>query len=126
MEQKTIESFAPTLLRVGIGITFLLIGIDQFLHPQRWYGYLAPWAETLLAVTPEKFFFYNAVFDAALGVLLIVGIFTRLFALVAALHLVGVLANIGYSEIAARDIGLLFAALALACYKKTRYVLIQR
>ncbi len=126
MEKKTIESFAPTILRIGLGLTFLLIGIDQILHLQNWIGYLAPWAQNILATTPEQFFFYNAIFDITLGGLLLLGILTRLLAVVAFLHLIGVIANIGYNEIAIRDLGLLFAALALACYRKTQYVLIRR
>ncbi len=115
------EKLLPLILRLAVGLPFFLLGIDQLLHPQQWIGYLAPWAENLFGVTPLQFFFVNCIFGTSLGVLFILGIFTRYCAIIATLHLIGVMLNLGYTEIAIRDLGILLSAVALACVKKQNY-----
>jgi len=120
------EKLSPLILRLAVGLPFFLLGIDQLLHPQQWIGYLALWAENLLGVEPLQFFFVNGFFDTVLGLLLILGIFTRVCAVIAALHLTGVILNLGYNEIAIRDLGILLAAVVLALTKKVPYSLDSR
>jgi uncharacterized membrane protein YphA (DoxX/SURF4 family) len=51
--------------------------------------------------------------DIALGVCLMLGFWTWLFAALAALHLLGVIIAIPFGDTTARDTGLLFGSVAL-------------
>lgn len=101
------------ILRVGIAITFLWIGILIFQNPEAWGGYLQPWAEELLPIPIERVMLGTAIFDIVVGFLLLVDYLTFFAAAVAATHLIIVLAVSGINPITIRDVGLLAGALAL-------------
>ncbi len=119
------RDYAPVAVRLGVSIVFLLLGIDQFVHTTAWTGYLPQWFIDFLPAwqTPEKFMIVNAMFDCLLGLLLLIGVFTRIVAVIAVLHLTGVIITIGYTDIAIRDIGILLGALAVALYGSDRWCL---
>jgi len=102
------------ILRVGLAITFLWIGILILKNPEAWGGYIQPWANRLLLVPIEQAMISTAILDIVIGVFLLADIFTWLAALVGAGHLIIVLTVSGISDITARDIGLLAAALAVS------------
>lgn len=101
------------IVRVGLAITFLWIGILIFKNPEAWGGYLQPWAAGLLPVSLEQAMWGTAFFDIVIGVLLLIDWKIWIAALLAVLHLVIVLAVSGITDITVRDIGLLAAALAV-------------
>src|SRR3989338_6096827 len=101
------------ILRVGMGITFLWIGILIFRSPETWGGMLAPWAYNLLPVPIEQAMMSTAVLDVIVGLLLIVDVATWAAALVGSIHLIIVLATVGIDEITVRDIGLLTGCIAI-------------
>jgi uncharacterized membrane protein YphA (DoxX/SURF4 family) len=101
------------ILRVGVAITFLWIGILIFKNQESWGGYLQPWAAGLLPLPLEKAMIGTAILDILIGFLLLIDVLTWLAALLGAVHLIIVLAVSGITDITVRDIGLLVAALAL-------------
>lgn len=101
------------ILRIGLGVTFLVIGILIWRHPEAWGSNIQPWVQSLINIPLRQLMQIVAVFDIALGVLLILGIFVWFFSLLAALHLAGVLLVVGFSETSIRDFGLLAAAISL-------------
>jgi uncharacterized membrane protein YphA (DoxX/SURF4 family) len=101
------------IVRVGLGITFLWIGILIFRDPIAWGGFLRPWASDLLTVPLEQAMIGTAVLDFLIGFFLIVDYFTWIAATLGAVHLVIVLTVSGIDEVTVRDIGLLAAAIAL-------------
>ena len=101
------------ILRIGLGITFLWIGILIFKDPASWGGYLQPWAANLLPVPIEQAMVGTAVLDMIIGIMLLLGFWVWIGALLAAIHLVIVLVTSGITDITARDIGLLAGAVAL-------------
>lgn len=101
------------LLRVGLAITFLWIGVLIFKNPESWSGYLQPWAAELIPIPLVQAMIGTAILDIIIGALLLIDTFTWLAAFVGAIHLVIVLATSGITDITVRDIGLLVAALAL-------------
>jgi uncharacterized membrane protein YphA (DoxX/SURF4 family) len=103
---------ARHILRIGLGITFLWIGLLIFRDPEGWTGFLRPWVANLLPA-PREAIQLTAVFDFLLGVFLLANFFTTLAAALAAIHLLLVLIVSGINDITVRDIGLLAAALAL-------------
>lgn len=104
------------ILRVGIAITFLWIGILIFKEPGAWGGYLLPWAADLLPIPLEQAMVGTAILDILIGVFLLIDVLTWLAAFLGTLHLVIVLSTSGINAITVRDIGLLAAVLALVVH----------
>ena len=101
------------ILRVGLAITFLWIGVLIFKHPDAWGGYLQPWALDLLPFPLREAMIGTAVLDIIIGVLLLVDSFVALAVFVGAVHLIIVLTVSGINEGTVRDIGILAGMLAL-------------
>ena len=102
------------VLRIGLAITFLWIGVLILQNPEAWGGYLQPWALKLIPGSLVNAMIATAILDILVGVCLLFNIFTWIAALLGAFHLIVVLSTTFITEISARDIGLLFAILALA------------
>jgi uncharacterized membrane protein YphA (DoxX/SURF4 family) len=101
------------VLRVGLGITFLWIGVLIFKEPGAWGGFLQPWAVGLLPLPLEQAMISTAIVNIVIGALLLTDVWTWLAALAAAGHLTIVLTVSGITDVTVRDIGLLAVALAL-------------
>lgn len=112
------KSTALAILRIGLGITFVWIGVYIVQDPLSWSGYIQPWVRKFLLASPEQVMFVNGLFDITLGALLLFNIWTWFASLLAAIHLVIVLIASGINSITVRDIGLLGAALALSLQTK--------
>ncbi|MEK7625294.1 MAG: hypothetical protein AAB467_03020 [Patescibacteria group bacterium] len=101
------------LLRVGMAITFLWIGIMILKSPESWGGYLQPWAAGLLPVPLKEAMIGTAILDIAIGILFLVDFMIWPAALISSIHLIVILTVSGITDITVRDIGLLTATLAL-------------
>lgn len=101
------------ILRVGLAITFLWIGVLIFKQPEAWGGYLEPWAAGLLPVPIEQAMMGTAILDLAIGLLLLIDSFVWLAAGIGAIHLIIVLTVSGITDITVRDIAILAGAVAL-------------
>lgn len=105
-----LKEYAPQLTRYAVAIVFLLLGIDQLLHPALWQAYFP---DTIpFGITVAKAIFFNGLFDTTIGILLLLGLFTRIVSAIAVIHIIGVIFTLGYNDITIRDIGILLAALA--------------
>ena len=102
------------ILRIGLAITFLWIGILIFKNPIGWSTYIEPWAAKLIPGSLVNAMLETAVLDMLVGIFLLFDIFTWLAALVGFLHIMIVLISCGITDVTVRDIGLLGAVLALA------------
>lgn len=96
---------------------FLYAAISSFLDPKEWLGYLPTLlTENLDGEVVLKVF---SVYELALAAWLLSGVYIRYAALLCAATLAGiVVTNFSLFAISFRDIGLIFAALALASYKE--------
>lgn len=104
---------ASLLLRFALGVPFLVFGIGKFVDAASWVGYIPPWMTPLLPVSVWTFLTIIGVTECVLGALLLAGLWTRIVAALAALHLLGIIVALGGNEIAFRDATLLLTALAL-------------
>jgi uncharacterized membrane protein YphA (DoxX/SURF4 family) len=103
---------ALLILRISLGVVFLIFGIGKFQNDI--------WAQTIrnmeffhgLPWSLDVTVLMIGVVETITGAALIAGIFTRLFAAVAAAQLMGILILLKFEE--TRDIGLLGAAIFLA------------
>ena len=101
------------ILRVGLAITFLWIGVLIFKDPVGWGGYLEPWAVRLLPIPIGEAMIGTAILDIVIGALLLIDYLVWLAALVGAVHIVIVLTVSGITDITVRDIAILAGAVAL-------------
>ena len=107
------KKLALPVLRIGLGVTFLWIGILVFKDPEGWGAYLQPWAADLLSVDIVVAMTAAGVFDIVLGVSMILNLFVWPLAFLGAFHLLVVLIVTGINAITVRDIGLLAGCLSL-------------
>lgn len=107
------------LLRVGLGITFLWIGIDMVRHPDSWIGFLP--GSIPASLSRESALIVIAVTDMATGCLLLLNKLPRLTALAAAGHLAGIIVVNGIDGVLIRDVSLLGSALALVLWPHHPY-----
>lgn len=107
------------LLRLGLGITFLWIGIDVVRHPDAWIGYIPP--DVPLGLTRAGVLQFSGALDVALGVVLLINRLPRLASLLAAGHLAGILIGYGIDAVTIRDVGLFGTALALFFWPQHGY-----
>lgn len=107
------KSLPLWLLRVGLAAMFLYAALSSFLQPTEWLGYLPGFVSSMFdAELVLKLF---SVVEIALAAWLLSGVYTRYAALLAAAMLIGItVSNFSLLAISFRDIGLAFAALALA------------
>jgi hypothetical protein len=119
MNWRSLESkkLAPLLLRLGLATMFLYAAISSLVSPRDWVGYLPSlMTDHISGFTLLKFF---SVYEFALAAWLLSGVYVRYAGLLCALTLGGiVLSNPSLLQISFRDIGLMFAALALAASKE--------
>lgn len=106
------------ILRMGLGLVFLWIGVDILRHPETWIGYVP--TSRPLGLTREVGLKLNGVIDIALGLLLIADKLPKITAATAAAHLAGILITQGINAVIIRDVGLLGASLALLAWPHHR------
>src|SRR3989442_14673861 len=103
-------------LRLGIGLTATLAGIDKFFNGLAdWGSYVSPLAAQLLPVSTGTFMGIVGIIEFAVGVTILAG-WTRIGAYVASAWLLGVAANlvaVGFYYGSVRDVGLSLAAITL-------------
>lgn len=116
---------APPVFRVGLGLTILLAGAHKLVAPAAWHAYLAPpivelWPVGLVALDPTFVLF--GVSEVLFGLLLLADWHTPTIAMLTALSLLGVVANLGLGvlwgeavwDVLIRDVGLTALAGGLA------------
>lgn len=101
------------ILRIGLAITFLWVGIYILRAPEGWGSVIQPWALHLLPLPLREMMISTAWLDIVVCFLLLINRTVWVGALLGALHLTVVLITVGIGEITVRDIGLLAASVAL-------------
>jgi len=110
------EDKASLLLRFGLATVFLYAAISSLVSPRDWIGYVPDFVQVLLSA--EVALTGLSIVELILAAWLVSGVYVRYAALVAATLLAGVtISNLSLLPISFRDIGLFFAALALAVLK---------
>lgn len=101
------------VLRVGLGITFIWIGILILKAPETWSGYVEPWAVGILPIPIAQALIGTAFFDIIIGFLFLVDWWLWFAGLMGAAHLATVLTVSGITDITIRDIGLLAGCIVI-------------
>ena len=112
-----------TALRIAIGMTATLAGLDKFFNLlANWEGYVAPVAQQLLPISGSAFMGIVGVIEFAVGITILV-IRPSLGAFVASAWLILVAINLvlgGHFDIAVRDVVLAVSAFALGQFEQAR------
>lgn len=108
-------------LRIGLAVVFMWFGIDKFIDPVHWLGWVPQSVQNILTgigMSGQNFILLNGIFEVLVAVSLLSGYFIRIFATVALVFLVVVtLVHItGATEIIVRDVGLIGGMLALVLW----------
>jgi hypothetical protein len=110
-------------LRIGIGLTATLAGLDKFLNLLAdWARYVSPLAAAVLPFSTDTFMTIVGVVEIAVGLSILAG-WTRIGAYVASAWLIGVAVNLalaGFFDVAVRDVVMSLAAFTLARLAETR------
>lgn len=111
LSKKSID-LPALLLRIGLAFVFLYAGIASLQQPLEWEGYIPHFVASTFGVTTALHLI--AILEIALGMWLLTGKYTKYAAAVSALMLAGIIfVNLNQLLVTFRDVGLLFAALAL-------------
>lgn len=110
-----LSSYAPFVLRIGLGATILWFGVSQLLNPEGWTIWVPAWTAAF-GFSPLVVVYLNGAFETALSILLILNFFVRPIAFVLFLHMLVLVFEIGLSPIGVRDFGLAAGFLALALW----------
>ena len=105
------KKYSTLVLRIGLAAVLFWFSINQLLSPEDWTR-LVPGYLSFIDSTTVVYF--NATFELILGITLLVGLFTRVFAFLFGLHLIPIIITLGYGPSATRDFGLMLAAFSLA------------
>ena len=101
------------VLRIGLALVFLWFGSNQLLFTKDWLVWL-PQAAFHLPISAEFLVMLNGLMEVALGLFLLLGLFTRFASLLLGLHLIPIILTVGYNDIGVRDFGLMIAMFSLA------------
>ncbi|MFT4261246.1 MAG: DoxX family membrane protein [Candidatus Woesearchaeota archaeon] len=105
------KSLAIPSLRYAMGLVFIYFGSNQLMNPNRWTALVPDWIQNI--VSANTVVTMNGIFEIIFGILLILGLFTKLASLLLALHLVGITIGMGYNPVGVRDFGLTIATFAI-------------
>lgn len=92
----------------------LWFSLQQFMHPDMWVAYVPDSAVNLTGLPAQLLVYANATFELIFGMFLVLGIYTRVSAVLLALHLLDIMWVVGYGEIGVRDFGLSLALITVA------------
>jgi uncharacterized membrane protein YphA (DoxX/SURF4 family) len=123
MDYDKMKENAPVVLRIGLSLVFLWFGLTNLFNPEALVGYLSPVIRSLIPFAPTTFMILTGVFEVVFGILLLLGLFTRLAALLFTVHVIGVAISLGYNDIAIRDIGLAVAAFTVFLHGRDKLCL---
>ena len=105
------------VIRIGLALVFLFFGIDKFINPFIWIGWVPKWLLALLPISQYAFIYTQGAFQVILGIILLLGFFTRIAAIVAAIFMAAVVFTVGFNDLGIRDTAIFSMALALALSK---------
>jgi uncharacterized membrane protein YphA (DoxX/SURF4 family) len=114
----TADDTIQRTLKLVFGLVPIVAGLDKFTNLLvQWEKYLAPPIAHLLPMTPRFFMHLVGIIEILAGVGVLLTPWTRLFAWIVGLWLLGIALNLiigGYYDIAVRDIVMAISAFCLA------------
>jgi len=122
MKIEKYKEYSPVVLRISISLVILWFGFTNIFNPQSLIGYLPKFAQSL-PIEPLSLLLITGIFEVIFGLLLLIGLFTRLSSFLLFLHLLIIIIGLGYNDIAVRDFGLALATLAIFLHGPDKWCL---
>jgi len=117
---KKYTSYSPSVLRIGISLIILWFGFTQLFNPEWGLSWLPSWTQAI-PLEPLTIITLNGIAEIILGILLLTGFLIRISSGLLILHLLTiVIFGIGYNDVAIRDIGIIFALVAVFLHGKDK------
>jgi len=110
---ERLAPLAPAILRWSMALVYLWFGFAQLQDVQAWVDWVPEWAVGMTHMRAEMLVTGNGIFELVFGTLLLVGVFTRVSALLLAVHMMQITFDVGYGAIGVRDFGLTMATLVV-------------
>lgn len=103
------------VLIVSLAFVFGYFGIDKFVDPLLWMGFLPAWMNGLLGMDKTVWVKIVGSIEIVIALMLLIPQRTVRMAgaVLVPLHLLAVLAQVSWNDVGVRDIGLLLSAVAL-------------
>jgi uncharacterized membrane protein YphA (DoxX/SURF4 family) len=117
--KERVEAAKP-LLRIGLSLVFLYFGFQQLIDASGWTAYVP---EIFSSLNPLTLVMVNGLLEVILGIFLLIGLYTRVSALVLAIHLLGIAISIGFNPLGVRDFGLALATFVVFLQGRDFYCL---
>jgi uncharacterized membrane protein YphA (DoxX/SURF4 family) len=104
------------ILSIGLAVVFGWFGIDKFLNPVAWLGWIPAWMDGLLGMPSTTWLNIIAVSEMTFAVMLLVPVrnVRRAGAVLIAVQLLGILPIAGFNDVGLRDFAMMMSAIALA------------
>lgn len=111
--RKEQHDLTIVVLRFAVGSVFLWLGIDKWIHPDAWYGWMTSSALAYLPASPELVLWIAGAAEFAVGVLLVAGRQLQFASAAAGIFLAAVAVTFGPNDVTIRDSAVIGACLAL-------------
>ncbi len=116
MNSKQWASYAPMVLRVGLGFVFIWFGFSGITNPQMWVGLVPEWTSVFGPAT--TLVLIHGIVELIGGIMLCAGWYVRPVGIILLLSLLQTLTILNFGPVMVRDIGLAIALLAAILYGK--------
>ena len=114
------KKYSVDIVRISLALVLLWFGINQVSDSDSFLGYVPAWAMPnhmhmmhFPQIEINTIIIFNGISEIIIGLFLLVGLYTRIFAFIAAMHLFIIAVSLGYNDIAVRDFGLALMAISL-------------
>ena len=114
------QEYSVAIIRIGLALVLLWFGINQAFDSDSFLGYVPAWAMPdhmhmmhFPQIEINTIIIFNGISEIVMGLFLLVGLYARIFAFIAAMHLFIIAVSLGYNDIAVRDFGLALMAVSL-------------
>lgn len=112
---KEFSAYAAFGLRVSMGVLFGVFGYLAVTQPARQQTqWMAQWVQELPIFGSEVFIVVWGVFQLLLALCLLLGVYTQKASYLSAFAMMAIAINLGFTELAYRDIAIAFGALLLS------------
>lgn len=117
------EKYSSVVLRLGLAFVFLWFGYSQVSGPENWVDLIPSFITNISGLSAHTFVLLNGSAEMVAGILLLLGLFTRIVSFLLFLHMISIVFDVGLTSIGVRDIGIATACLALALMGSSIYSL---
>ncbi len=107
---------ASWIIALGLAAVFLWFGIDKFMTPAAWLGWMPAWMNGLFGMPIESWLKIVGASEILFGIMILIPVrnVRRAGAVLIALQLLAILPIAGFNDIGLRDFAMMMSAIGLA------------